>query len=168
MRLRFGYISEVDYAKGLARVSFKDDGIVSPWLSIAVPNSKDTKFSLPMAVNEHVYCMMNDDGDTGVIGGAIYSKQSQPSIVGGKVGVTFSDGSKVEFDPESGKLIVNTQGDVEITASSKVKITGDLEVTGKIEANGEVTAKASTAPVNLSTHIHPTPAGPSSAPTPGT
>lgn len=166
--IRFGYISEMNLDKGLARVTFRDDGIVSPWLSIAVPNSKDTKFSLPMAVNEHVYCILDENGDTGVVAGAIYSKASQPAITGGKVGVQFSDGSRVEFDPESGKLVVATEGDVEITASSKVKITGNLEVSGYIKANGEVTAKATSTNVSLSTHIHPTPSGPSSSPTPGT
>lgn len=156
----------MDLDKGLARVTFKEDGIVSPWISIAVPNSKDTKFSLPMAVNEHVYCIMDENGETGVVGGAIYSKESQPSLTGGSVGVTFPDGSKVEFI--DGVLNIETEGQVNIKASPKVTIDGNLEVSGFIKADGEVTAKAGAAQVNLSTHIHPTPAGPSSAPTPGT
>lgn len=165
MKLRFGRISEMDLSKGLARVRFKEDGIVSPWLSIAVPNTKDTKYSLPMAVNEHVYCIMDENGDTGVIGGAIYSRDSQPELVGGSVGVVFPDGSKVEFN--DGTLIIEAVGEVNITASPKVTIEGNLEVSGFIKANGEVTAKATTLNVSLSTHIHPTPSGPSSAPTPG-
>lgn len=174
MKLRFGRISEVDNDKGLVRVTFPDDGIVSPWLSPVMQNTKDTKFSSPYDVNEHVVCAMDEHGETGCVLGALYSTVAQPTITGGKYGVVFKDGSKVEFDPSNGKLTVDAQGEVTIKAAPKVVIDGDLEVTGKIEANGdikadgEVTAKASSTITNLSTHIHPTPAGPSSAPTPGT
>lgn len=50
---------------------------------------------------------------------------------------------------------------VSVTASN-FELDGDLEVTG------EITAKSATAPVKLSTHLHPTPVGPTSQPTPGT
>ena len=166
--IRFGKISEVDNDKGLFRVSFPEDKIVSPWMSGVVPNTKETKYSSPYDINEHVVCLMDDHGDRGVILGAIYSKASQPTIVGGKHGVEFSDGTTVEFDPATGKLTIDAQGEVAISAAPKVTITGNLEVSGFIKANGEVTAKASTINVSLSTHIHPTPSGASSAPTPGT
>lgn len=168
MKLRFGRIDEVDNSKGLFRVRFEEDGIVSPWMSGIVPNSKSTKFALPYEKDEHVVCSMDDHCDTGVILGALYSKAAQPTITGGKYGVEFSDGSKVEFDPASGKLTIEAQGEVNISAAPKVVITGNLEVSGFIKANGEVTAMATSTNVSLSTHIHPTPAGPSSSPTPGT
>lgn len=64
---------------------------------------------------------------------------------------------------EGGVVIkLTATGEVEITGASTVTIDGDLAVTG------EVTAKSDTAPVNLSTHLHPTAMGPSGAPTPGT
>jgi hypothetical protein len=65
-----------------------------------------------------------------------------------------------------------TQGGttLESLPSGGVKITGDLEVSGNISATQEVSAMAITpaTAVKLSTHIHPTPSGPSSSPTPGT
>jgi phage baseplate assembly protein gpV len=165
--IRFGFISEMDTDKGLARVTFRDDKIVSPWMPVSVANTKDTKFSLPMALDEHVWCLMTDNGETGIIGGAVYSKASQPELTGGKVGVSFADGSKVYF--ENGKLTIEAQGEVEITAAPRVKINGNLEVAGNIDASGLVKALAGTpGVVSLSTHIHPTPSGPSSPPTPGT
>lgn len=59
----------------------------------------------------------------------------------------------------SGKLLM--EGDVEIT--------GKLLVKGDIEGEKEVSAKMATpaSKVSLSTHIHPTPAGPSSQAQPG-
>lgn len=64
---------------------------------------------------------------------------------------------------------VRLKGDtVEIEASGGLTFEGDLTVKGKIEAEGEVTANAMSAPVSLSTHIHPTAVGPTSPPTPGT
>lgn len=67
------------------------------------------------------------------------------------------------------KTTVRLKGDsVEIEASGGLTFEGDLKVKGKIEAEGEVTANAMSAPVNLSTHIHPTAVGPTSPPTPGT
>jgi hypothetical protein len=62
---------------------------------------------------------------------------------------------------KDGTIRVKTDGDVILDAAT-VTITGDLKV------NGEVTAKAQTTPVNLSSHLHPTPLGPTSPPTPGT
>lgn len=166
MKLRYGVISNVDYSKGLAKVKFEEDGIVSGWLSLVVPGSKDTKFSFPLAINEQVAVAMDEHLDRGVILGAFYHRGKQPAITGGKFGVEFPGGNRVEFDPGSNKLTIVASGDVEITGD--VKITGDLTTTGKVEANGEVTAKKTSTNVSLSTHIHPHPQGPTGAPTPGT
>ena len=174
-KYRVGRISEIDNSKGMFRVRFAEDNIVSPWLSGLVPNTKNNKWALPYTLNEHVACILDDDAESGVILGAVYSAASQPVITDGKFGVTFSDGSKVEFNPSNGKLVVEAKGTVEIKAAPKVVIDADLEVKGKIDAtgnvtaDGEVTARATSTNVKLSTHMHPTAGtGPPSPPTPGT
>lgn len=68
---------------------------------------------------------------------------------------------------ESGTTLIQVTDSV-IKMTGNIEITGDILITGKIEADGEVTAMKMTAPVNLSTHIHPTGVGPSESPTPGT
>lgn len=160
----FGIVTEMDTDAGKARVKLPAYGnVVSDWMSVVVPNTKEHKWSFPLSLDEHVACVMDDKFAKGVILGAVYSKVTTPEITGGKYGVKFSDDTKVEFDLETGNLTIDTSGDVEIKAANKVKVIGNLDVTG------EVTAKAGTpAQVRLSTHLHPTPAGPSSAPTPGT
>lgn len=167
--MKFAIVTEMDFGSGKARVRFPEDDIVSDWLPVIVPNVKNHKWSFPLSVNEQVCCLMDSDCQKGVILGAVYSKKTEPSITDGKIGVVFSDDSRVDFDPSTGKMTIETSGEIEITATSKLILNCDLEVTGKIEASQDITALAGTpASVGLSTHLHPTPAGPSSPPTPGT
>lgn len=70
------------------------------------------------------------------------------------------------------EIVLHADGAIEIAsiAGASVTINGvTIDASGNISAPGTVTALAGTpAQVGLSTHIHPTPAGPSSPPTPGT
>ena len=68
---------------------------------------------------------------------------------------------------KDGKVEIETASDIAIKAGT-LDIEGDLKLTGKIEATGEITAMAGTTPVNLSTHIHASSAGPTESPTPNT
>lgn len=68
---------------------------------------------------------------------------------------------------KDGKVEIETAADIAIKAGT-LDIEGDLKLTGKIEATGEITAMAGTTPVNLSTHIHASSAGPTESPTPNT
>lgn len=78
-------------------------------------------------------------------------------------------GEAAIYSSKDSYLKMKADGTIEIVSKNK-KITfdGDLEVSGKIEAEKEISANAKTAPVNLSTHVHPTAVGPTSPPTPGT
>lgn len=97
--LRFGKISEYNPEKGVARVHFNDDEIVSDWLPIVVPQSKDTKFSAPLDVEEHVCCMMDSNAENGVVLGAVYSKSENPSNGGKDVYcVEFKNGDRIEYN----------------------------------------------------------------------
>ena len=97
------------------------------------------------------------------------------------VSVISGEGPRIILLDDKGQL-VNKAGDAWVEVSPDgVGVVGNFKVygacdlngvtidpTGNVEAPGEVTAKAATAPVNLSTHLHPTAMGPSGAPTPGT
>lgn len=158
--LKFGIISEVDAAKGLARVQFPDaDGIVSNWLPMSVPLTLSDKFSLPFFVNEHVWCLMDEELEYGVIGGAIYSSADTPGSLGNAdiVGMAFAHGLHIQYKRSdgtltisgTGKLKVDVTGDVEIVSAANVKITATTEVditapvikaTGAMQVVGEITA----------------------------
>ena len=101
-RLRFGYVSDYDASRHMARVIFPElDDLVSGWLPIIVEHSrrdfmKDGKEhycqchhnqgnivehhdELYLEVNEHVACLMQGSGtESGVILGCIYDEGNRP------------------------------------------------------------------------------------------
>lgn len=144
--LRFGTISEVKPENGLAKVRFEEDDIVSAWIPIVQANTLGDKDYRSMKVNEHVACMMDEHCENGVIVGAIYNKTDTPAFTGEKCGVKFEDGTEVVYDKgsgnytiklNSGRLIIETPADVEITCA-KLKVDGDLEVTGDMNVSGGI------------------------------
>lgn len=162
--LRYGTISEVKPEKGLARVRFAEDDIVSDWLPITQANTLGDKAYRSMKVDEHVACLMDEHAENGVIIGAIYNKTDTPAYSGEKCGVKFEDGTEVIYDKGakiytinvgSGKVIINSSSNVEITCS-KLKVTGNIEVTGKIDSTGDIVSatEVKAGIIALTTHKH--------------
>jgi phage baseplate assembly protein V len=186
--LRYGRISQIDPQKGMARVTFEEDGIVSDWLQLVVKNSLSNKYEFSYDTNEFVACLMDENAEEGVILGALYHEGNTPPVGNKDVAsVTFSDGTVVKYDRSNSKLQIECVGDVEITcvkatvtASDSVtidapttdfigdvNIQGDVSSTGNIDAIGDVKAGPTGVRVSLLTHVHPTAApGPPSPPTP--
>lgn len=194
--LRYGHITELDATKGMAKVMFDEDNIVSDWLQIVVRNSISNKSESWFDVNEFVCVMMDKHDEEGVILGAVYHEGNTPPI-GDKdtVGVTFPDGTVIKYNRSDSKFTIECVGEVNVscvgatvTASDSVRIdtptaeftgdvniigglsaTGSISTQGNVEALGQVEALSGTpAVVHLSTHNHPTaPTGPISSPTPG-
>lgn len=149
--LRFGIISELDPVKGVARVKFEEDDIVSDWLRISVPNTIKNKDEIPYDVNEPVWCIMDEHAETGVIAGSYYTDVNKP-LVGDKDtrSVTFSDGTKVQYNRSTGKMLIDCVGSVTVRCVNAVvqaddavqvdtptaTFTGDVVVEGEVSANG--------------------------------
>lgn len=147
--LRFGNITEIDAAKGLARVSFDEDGIVSDWLPIAVKGSKENKHESWYDVGDFVACMMDNNIEDGVVLGAIYDENNTPPVGNKDVEAkTFSDGTVIKYDRSSSTLTIECTGDVNVscvnanvTASTKVTIDSpDSEFTGDVSVQGQLSA----------------------------
>lgn len=179
--LRFGIISEIDPAKGYARVKFTDDEIVSDWLQILVMGALSNKFFHTFDINEQVACFMDENSEEGVILGATFNNKTAPN--GGtkdKVRVLFSDDSFIEYDRASHKYEINVKGDINITAegttaveaavvsvvanmvdvdagnvnveADMVSISADVEVTGNAVFTGNLTVSGIiTAATSIST-----------------
>lgn len=165
--LRFGTISESDPAKGLARVKFDEDEIVSGWLHVLVTKTLEDQFAHVPDVNEHVVCMMDERAETGVILGAIYSTATEPPAdlqSEDVAGVVFKDGTKVTFDRASSALLV------EVAAAGTVTVkVGNTEHT--ITANGHTIKAVMSLKAWLEAlcdalvaETHPTGVGPSGPP----
>lgn len=161
--LRIGTITETDPDKCYARVAFLDDDIVSDWLQIVVMGATGNKYFHIFEVNEQVAVLMDENGEEGVIIGALYNDKN---TAGGNTDVPrvqFSDGSYIEYNRNTHEYNINVQGKVNITAATEVKISGatkvslisptmvaitspTISVTGNLTVTGTVSAAAISAP----------------------
>ena len=120
----FGYVSEYDAKKHMARVNFPEKNIVSSWLPVLVPNSQNNHDELHLDINEHVASLMLGNGlEQGFILGAIYDEKNLP-LVGDKDirMVKFEDGSTVQYDRRNHKMQICVQGDIDILATGNIRI----------------------------------------------
>lgn len=151
--LKFGQISEIDFKKGMARVYFDEDEMVSGWLQISVLRSGKDQITFPFDINESVYCIMDENCEFGVVAGAVYTNKVKPNeCAAGKLRIEFADKTTIEYDRNShilkleikGKTIINCDEKTEVTApevtitATETKITGKLSVTGAATINGVV------------------------------
>lgn len=150
--LKFGYIVDIDFTTGKARVQFPDaDGMVSNWLPMSVPKTKTDKFSIGFDINEHVWCLMDENLEFGVIGGAIYSTADTPGDIGDAdiIGVQFAQGLTIEYTRSTRiltingghQLIVDIDNNIKLKSATKVQVEAPLiEVTGNMTVTGSVSA----------------------------
>ena len=125
---RFGYVSDYDPVRHMARIKFPDKGdLVSAWLPVAVPNSHKNKDEVHLDIGEHVYCNMMGNGlESGVVLCSIYDDKNKPHL-GDKDTrkVTFDDGTEILYDRESHLLKIESVGDIEIHAKGHINIFAD-------------------------------------------
>lgn len=107
--LRFGTISEVNAAKGLVRVRFEEDDIVSDWLPMVQSGTlKNKAYALPDE-NEHVACLMDEHAENGVVVGCLYNSTDTPGYSSrDKVGVKFENGDEIVYDRAARAYLVKT------------------------------------------------------------
>lgn len=158
----FGKVTEVDAAKGLARVQFEQyDGFVTDWLQVSTTITLGDQTQFPLKVNQKVWCLMDERREDGVIGGAIYDATNLPA--GGspnKVRTCFDDGLTLEYDRTtkllkisgSGAVKIEVDGNVDIDcAAASLTASGDVSVAcdgATIDAAGAVAVTAAS-PVTL-------------------
>lgn len=149
--LKFGLISEINFEDGTARVAFNDEDFVSAPLKIAVIKTKDMKFFCPFSIDEHVYCVMDENLEYGVIAGAVYDdKNKAEANKDYEINFQFSDGSSINYNRKNSTLKLEVNGginisanEVNITAVDKIeinsvltKINGALSVSGVVSMGG--------------------------------
>jgi len=127
--LKFGLISEIDFTTGLARVNFPDDDFVSAWLKISVMRSAGDQVTFPFEINEHVWCIMDENWEYGVIGGAIFDEANKPSGSGaGILQIKFTDNSTITYNRNSHILKLDIKGQVEVKATEVSIESGTVEI----------------------------------------
>lgn len=147
--LRIGTITEIDPDKCYARVTFLDDGIVSDFLQICVMGATGNKYFHVFDINEQVAVLMDENGEEGVIIGALYNDKNTAGGNADVPRVEFSDGSYIEYNRNTHEYNINVQGKVKITAATEVNIAANTEVKITSTAQVSITAPAVSVSGNL-------------------
>lgn len=123
--LKFGYISELNVSEGTVRVHFTDDDIVSALLPVSMPATKADKYSFPFSINEHVWCLMDENCEFGVVGGAIYNQKTKPPSGSAKnsIDIDINSGKlKLRINRQTGDISLQGSGTIDIEANSDIKL----------------------------------------------
>lgn len=134
--VRLGYVVGRQPDKMRVRVSLPDtvtSPLVTDWLPVLCRRAcEDMEYDLP-DINDQVLCVFLPIGlEQGFVIGSMYGKQSPPVTNPDKVHRAFRDGTIVEYDRGEHKLTASVQGDVVITATGNVAVTGQT-----IQLNGQ-------------------------------
>ena len=103
-----GLVTEVDPARGRARVEFTDeDGNISFWLNVNQSVTGDNKSYWMPDVGSQVNTLVDWDGEDGTILGSLYSEADPPPTTDiNHVMTQFADGSIFKFDRGSSTLTI--------------------------------------------------------------
>lgn len=139
---KIGVVSAIYPKTCCARVRFDDlDGLETmPLYVLASKSHRDKSYAMP-DLGEHVACLLDSNGETGVILGAIYSGADAPPVESeDKHHLRFEDGGSAEYDRSTGTLKVVTTGPVEVEAGGDASVTSAGNTT--VAAGGDATVSA--------------------------
>ena len=121
--LRYGKISAVYPDKRKYEVTFDEDGLVSMPLPYSQVNTKENKTENTLDLEEHVWCLMDEFCEYGIIGGCIYDEENLP--IEGNADITrtqYKDGSFIQYDRAAKKFTASFEGDVEIIKATNINV----------------------------------------------
>lgn len=125
--VRFGTVSDYDAKRHMARIKFPDrDGIISGWLPVCVTNSTGNHDESHLDIDSHVFCLMQGNGtESGVVMGSIYDDANKPPTGNANIRCTeYDDGTRVAYDREKHRMLIDCVGDIVIRAGGNVSIEG--------------------------------------------
>lgn len=129
---KFGIISNLDIPNGLAKVYFEEDDFESGWLKMSVMRSGKDQLSFPYDIKEHVWCVLDEHCEYGVIGGAVYDDNNKPEgSAAGKLKLLFGDNSTIEYDRSSSILKFDIQGEVHISGTKIIANANEVDITAQ-------------------------------------
>lgn len=157
--VRFGTVSEVDAANGLARVDLGD--LVTDWLPWTTPSAGNDRVWNTPDVGQQVVIASPGDASQGCIIGSLFSTAKAANGSDGKDRrITFSDGTVIEMDraasnlnvqvPSAGSIrlsiggttLLLQDGQATLTTPKLVVDSPDSTFTGKVTVQGLLTYQA--------------------------
>lgn len=127
MRVQAGVVTTVDSTNGTARVEIEeqDNKISAPLFILYRGTIKNKDYWMPK-VGESVLCIFTKRSE-GFILGAYYSGGTPPPCTDPeKRCIEFEDGSLIEYDAKTNKLLLNITGEINIETKGPVTINGQL------------------------------------------
>lgn len=116
---------------GFAQVRFPDlDDMVSAWLPLIVKKTLKDKECYSLDIGEQVACVLDENFESGVVLGAVYSDADAPPVEStDKLRFQFFDGGSFEYDRSSGTLSIVTTGPVNVTSAGHVTVSSPIGIT---------------------------------------
>ena len=145
--LQFGTVAAVDASRHALRVTLPAlENLQTDWLPMITPAALGNQFySLP-DVGTLVVCLLDAQGETGAVLGAIYNDADPTPASNAELHVLqYRNGTRIEHDRSTGDVRVTTSGKVLVQASEvtldapQTTTTGNLLVQGSLTYQGGMT-----------------------------
>ena len=139
--LQFGIVSAVDEAGHNLRVKLPAlENMETDWLPMLTPAAGGNQFYCLPDEGEQVVCILDAQGESGVVLGATYNAVDKPPASSKDKWVRrFKNGTTIEHDRTSGNVLVKTSGKVTIDAPD-TDITGEATIHGLLTYLGGMSA----------------------------
>ena len=145
--LQFGTVAAVDASRHALRVTLPAlENLQTDWLPMITPAALGNQFySLP-DVGTLVVCLLDAQGESGAVLGAIYNDADPTPASNAELHVLqYRNGTRLEHDRSTGDVRVTTSGKVLVQASEvtldapQTTTTGNLLVQGSLTYQGGMT-----------------------------
>nr|DAJ60657.1 MAG TPA: baseplate assembly protein [Caudoviricetes sp.]DAQ10775.1 MAG TPA: baseplate assembly protein [Caudoviricetes sp.]DAX93543.1 MAG TPA: baseplate assembly protein [Caudoviricetes sp.] len=145
--LQFGTVAAVDASRHALRVTLPAlENLQTDWLPMITPAALGNQFySLP-DVGTLVVCLLDAQGESGAVLGAIYNDADPTPASNAELHVLqYRNGTRIEHDRSTGDVRVTTSGKVLVQASEvtldapQTTTTGNLLVQGSLTYQGGMT-----------------------------
>ena len=140
--LQFGVVAAVDDAKHSVRVTLPAlENLQTDWLPVVSLAAGGNQFYALPDPGELAVCLLDARGEGGVCLGVIYNAADAAPAASRNVWMKrFSNGTVIQHDRSSGQVVVDTPGEVLVTAAQQVKVaTPYTEITGNTTVLGHLT-----------------------------
>ena len=139
---QMGIVIECDDARHALRVKIPAlEDMPTDWLPMITANAGSNRFYALPDVGEMVACVLDARGEGGVVLGAVYNDADPtPANTRDIWCKEFTNGTRIEHDRSTGKVTIDTPGEVLVKAGSKVTIDSpETETTGNLLVQGSLT-----------------------------
>nr|DAS23495.1 MAG TPA: baseplate assembly protein [Caudoviricetes sp.] len=145
--LQFGTVAAVDAAKHSLRVTLPAlENLQTDWLPMITPAALGNQFYRLPDVGTLVVCLLDAQGESGAVLGAIYNDADPTPASNAELHVLqYRNGTRIEHDRSTGDVRVTTSGKVLVQASEvtldapQTTTTGNLLVQGSLTYQGGMT-----------------------------